>query len=298
MIRLAALEDRTALVQLWQAAAYRHVHAEWQLPLEWLGSPGFVVWEDEVTRPLTYPSLAEKQVQACLALIADPLPAAWVRFAAAHNHLPLADTFSHLLEALWPTLREQQIQELGWLVTEPTAPTFLPHLGFAPLTELITYETWGLHSPFPPGNDQIQIRPVREAELGQLAVMDAAAYQPLWRYSEMALALARPQALTFDVACLDGKIVGYLFSLAGEFKRGAHLVRLTVSPEAQGQGIGRSLLNHFLHQCQSGGLDHISLNTQIDNIASRRLYHQYGFRSLTDQIAVWHRPIAHLKPEE
>lgn len=292
MIRLATLEDRAALLQLWQAAAYVHVHAEWQLPVDWLGAPGFMVWEDAVARPLTYPPTLEKRLLACLALIADPLPAAWVRIAAASNLLTLRETFTPLLDALWPMLHKQQVQELGWLVTEPTAPTFLPHLGFAPLTELLTYEKWDLHTPLPPGNPRVQIRPVREAELGVLAAVDAAAYQPLWRYSETALTLARPQTLTFDVACIEEQIVGYLFSLAGDRRGGAHLVRLTVTPQAQGQGVGRSLMNHFLHQCQQYSLDHISLNTQIDNMASRRLYHQYGFRSLPDQMAVWHKPIA------
>ena len=290
-IRQATEQDRHSLVQLWQTASYVHLHAEWQPPIDWLGNPTFVLWEEPTKRVLAWPRKAEMRLQACLAVVADPLPAAWVRIAAAASTTALVDTLNELFTATWPAIEAQGITELGWLVLEPAAPRWLPDLGFTPLVELITYVKLLRDEPTPPGNDQVQIRPVRVEEMEQLAVLDAAAYEPLWRYSAETLALARPQSLQFDVALLGEKIVGSLFSMAGDQRGSAHLVRLTVSPEVQGQGVGRSLMNHFLRQCRQQDIYHISLNTQMDNRPSQKLYHLYGFHTLPNRVAVWHKRV-------
>lgn len=291
IIRQATEQDRPTLAHLWQTASYAHVHAEWQMPLDWLGAPGFVVWEEPVPRLLSWSRKADMTLRACLAVVADPLPAAWVRLAAASSTTDLSDTLQKLLRAVWPAITAQGITQLGWLVMDPQAPTWLGELDFAPLVDLITYVKYLGHDPLPPGNDRVLIRPVREDELAQVAALDAAAYDPLWRYSASSLALARPQGLDFNVALLGEKIVGSLFSMAGGNSHSAHLVRLTVSPDAQGQGVGRSLMNHFLHQCRQRGFDHISLNTQEDNIPSQKLYTLYGFHTLPERVAVWHRRV-------
>lgn len=288
-IRTAQISDRHLLAHLWQTAGYVHVHAEWQLPVDWLGEPGFVVWDETTTRSLTFPPRDERILRACLALVADPLPSAWVRIAAAHDPTTLVDTFLPLFAAVWPTLLQQGVTELGWLVMEPPTELLLPHLGFSPLTELETYVKRDLHTPEPPANDHVMIRPLHPDDIEQVTKLDAAAYAPLWRYSAQALTLARPQSLTFTVALLEERIVGYLFSTPSDERGGAHLVRLTVSPQAQGQGVGRTLLNDFIRECRLRRLDYISLNTQIDNLTSQRLYHQYGFQPLPSRIAVWSR---------
>ena len=290
-IRQATEQDRSALVHLWQTASYAHVHAEWQMPIDWLGVPGFVVWEEPARRFLIWSRQVEMELRACLAVVADPLPAAWVRLAAAASTTGLIDTLQQLLTAAWPALAAQGITQLGWLVMDPLAPNWLTELGFTPLVDLITYMKVLDYAPLPPGNEAVEIRPVRDEELAQIAALDAAAYDPLWRYSAASLALARPQSLDFNVALLEGEIVGSLFSMAGGSHHSAHLVRLTVSPQAQGQGVGRSLMNQFLHQCRQRGFDHISLNTQMDNIPSQKLYTLYGFHTLSERVAVWHRPV-------
>ena len=290
-IRLAQPHDRHDLFSLWQTAPYVHLHTEWQPPVAWLGQPGFVLAEEPVLRPLTFPYREDKVIQGCLAVMADPPPAAWVRVAAARANYALADTFNPLLESVWPTLRAQGVTQVGWLVLEPQTPLFLPKLGFERHNELITYVKDDLQTPPLPANDQITVRPAQAEDIAEVARLDAAAYDPLWRYSEQTLALARPQCLTFDVALWNEQVVGYLFSMSGEGRGGVHLVRLTISPAAQGQGVARSLMNQFLAQCRQHSGTHISLNTQIDNAPSQRLYQRYGFRSVPGRVVVWDRKV-------
>ena len=138
-IRTAQISDRHLLAQLWQTAGYVHVHAEWQLPVDWLGEPGFVVWDESATRPLTFPPREEMILRACLALIADPLPSAWVRIAAAHDPTTLVDSFQPLLAAVWPTLTMQGAPKLCGLAREPPPHLCLPLRGFGPVTTLRPY---------------------------------------------------------------------------------------------------------------------------------------------------------------
>jgi ribosomal protein S18 acetylase RimI-like enzyme len=61
---------------------------------------------------------------------------------------------------------------------------------------------------------------------------------------------------------------------------GSHVASATylVSPQAQGKGIGRSLVNHSLSQAQSDGFSAMQFNYVVStNIAAVALYGKLGF---------------------
>ena len=78
-VRAAGLDDTAVLTELIRKAHYQHYHADWYLPVDWLGKPAFVVWEEVVESQSVVEKLMGKRepVRACLAAAADPLPAAW-----------------------------------------------------------------------------------------------------------------------------------------------------------------------------------------------------------------------------
>ena len=84
------------------------------------------------------------------------------------------------------------------------------------------------------------------------------------------------QSLRFDVAEIDNRIVAFQYSTRSD-SRSAHLVRITVHPDVQGQGVGTALLNSAFTQLQHSGYRFISLNTQIGNLPSQTLYHKFSF---------------------
>ena len=131
------------------------------------------------------------------------------------------------------------------------------------------------------------IRPATTNELARLAEIEEAAFDPLWRHSANGLLLARRQALTFELAELEGQIVGFQYSVADRDGQTAHLVRLTVSPSAQGRGVGSGLLASALNGYATLGIKRVTLNTQRDNLPSHRLYERFGFRQLGDRAPVW-----------
>jgi ribosomal protein S18 acetylase RimI-like enzyme len=118
-----------------------------------------------------------------------------------------------------------------------------------------------------------------------LEQIEARAFEPLWRHSVSTLRLAWQHTVSFDVAAVDGQVVGFQFSTPSE--TGAHLARLTVHPSFQGKGIGSHLMAYALAGYRRQGLKAATLNTQADNDASQNLYKRFGFQPNGQKFPVW-----------
>jgi ribosomal protein S18 acetylase RimI-like enzyme len=191
-----------------------------------------------------------------------------------------------MVEEILPFLREIKVTELGWMSIESWPDRWLPQLGFQRLNWITTFLKSDMETALVP-TAEVEIRPVTENDMGALAEIEAAAFDPLWRHSVEGLRLALNYSFSFDVALLEGRIVGFQYSVLNQNSPGAHLVRITVHPSAQGSGIGSALMGAVIKECRRRGLKRVSLNTQIDNIASHRLYEKFGFYRTGDQMPVW-----------
>lgn len=274
-VRPATPTDAGAIQRLIRAGVYVHVHVDWHLPGDWLGQPGFVVytrWERE-----------DGQIVACLGIGADPLPAAWVRVAAVESVAAFAQC-----EVMWVSVLETldpAIGEVAWFLTDNWPQRWLERLGLARSSTVLSFRKDDLEAaPYaaPPG---LAIRPVLAEDMPVLAEIEMAAFEPRWRHSARGLQLAWRQALSFDVALLDGVPAGYQLSTGGSGN--AHLARMTVDPRHQGRGIGAALLTHALQGYRRRKVYSVTLNTQQDNVISQRLYGRFGFQPTGHQYPVW-----------
>ena len=274
-VRRATRADAGAMQRLLRMGVYIHVHVDWHLPGDWLGTPGFVVY--------TRGDASDEQVVACLGIGADPLPTAWVRVAAVESAAAFAQC-----EAMWAAIvadLDPDIEEVAWFVTDNWPLHWLDRLGLEPVSTVLGFRKTDLTvAPYtpPPGLD---IRPALVEELPLLAEIEEDAFEPRWRHSAQSLYLAWRQSLSFDVALLNGQPVGFQFSTGGG--GGAHLARMTVRPERQGQGIGAALLARALEGYRRRKLRGVTLNTQADNLASQRLYTRFGFAPTGNKYPVW-----------
>ncbi|MCI0395072.1 MAG: GNAT family N-acetyltransferase [Chloroflexi bacterium] len=278
--RMATRGDAGQITRLFQVAAYTHTHADWHLPVDWLETPGFVVTERENRS-------GEQELLACLAATADPLPAAWVRLAALNDP---SETLATMMAAVLSYLRALGVTELGWLAVEEWPDRWLPALGFSHQNWITTFVKYGHDLP-PLPESRVTIRPATPADMPALATIEQEAFKPLWRHSAETLALAFQQSLSFDVAELDGRIAGFQYSARGQSRGSAHLVRITVTPAAQHAGVGSALMKTAIEGYQRHGVKRVSLNTQVDNLASHRLYQKFGFSRTGDQLPVWVLPL-------
>ena len=282
-VRPAGRADIPLIATLLQEAVYQHVHVDWLLPVDWLGTAGFVVAESTAGHPR-----GAGKALACLAIGADPPPAAWVRVAAVHEGKEAAQLLRAMLATVLPSLRAEGLTEVGWMPRLDWPAASMTQLDFELVNHVETLVKPNLTIPSTVRpNEEVVVRPVRQADLPHLAAIEEQAFEPLWRHSVEGLARGRRYAISFDVAELDGRIVAFQYSADGERRDTAHLVRLTVSPDAQRSGVGSALMRAALEGYRQRGLGSVSLNTQADNVPSKRLYQAFAFKPAGYRWPVW-----------
>jgi len=80
----------------------------------------------------------------------------------------------------------------------------------------------------------------------------------------------------FLVADLDGNPVGFLAAVIPNDGQ-ARILMLAVSTGLRGRGIGATLMNAFLANCEVRGLRRIELEVRISNLDAIRFYRRFGF---------------------
>lgn len=275
MVRQSTPADAVPLRRLLEKSPFVHIHADWHYPSDWLGTKSLMLAEQD------------SQLVACLAVAADPPPAAWVQLAALRDPELAPAIWTQLLDPLLPDLRAAGVTELAWLPGIDPPEDWMAALSFRPVTSIQTYDKPDLKVPPLPLNPAVHFRPVRAEDLPLLEAIEEAAFAPLWRHSVDGLSRGWMNALTFDVAEIDGQVVAFQYSSRSQLSGRVHLVRLTVHPRVQGQGVGSALLAHAIEGYRRYHLRSISLNTQTDNYASQRLYTRFGFRPVGDPLMVW-----------
>jgi ribosomal protein S18 acetylase RimI-like enzyme len=280
--RLARETDLPLLSRLLEDAAHRHRHADWFLPSEWLNTPSFIVVDTDTHN--------QSHLLGCLAVTTEVLPAAWVRLAAIRNRDHADQMMENMLEQVIPFLQESGVTELGWLISYSWPESILKRNGFSISNWIVTYDA-ATREQDPIIQPDINVRPAEMTDLVGLTDIEIRAFEPLWQLNPRTLNRAYDQAFSFDVATIDDVVVGFQLSLLSHNERQAHLVRITVDPAFQRQGIGTALVSDVMRQCFRRGIGKISLNTQIDNISSHHLYEKFQFRRTGDQIPLYTKRI-------
>ncbi|MEM8861683.1 MAG: GNAT family N-acetyltransferase, partial [Chloroflexota bacterium] len=217
----------------------------------------------------------------CLAISADPLPGAWVRLVALernvnnyrHSFLQLAAMFDDVLDALVA----QGVEIVGWMAPITWPLDWPEKLGFHLKEEIITYQKPTFALPRLNHVEGLIIRSGTASDAEELEAVEARTFEPLWRHSALGLIQAMKQAFSFDVAELNGKIVGFQHSAQS---RGAavHLARITVDPSCQSIGIGSQLLAHAIQGYQLRGAINMTLNTESSNKGAQALYKRFFYK--------------------
>jgi ribosomal protein S18 acetylase RimI-like enzyme len=286
-VRLANRGDEWEIARLLRNGRFLHAHPDWYEPKDWIGERGFVLLPEEdgtgmVKRPLFGTS---PRLQACLAIAADPLPAAWVRVMAVRGDGAVGEIGDRLWAAVRAQLTNTPISEIGWLLTDAWPLPYLRQWGFSPAYEIETYMKEDVDIPSIHPLPSIQILPAKLEDMAALAAMETAVFAPLWQSSEQALMRALARKLSFDVAWYNNRPVGY--QISNRSGMGAHLARITVAADWQGQGVGAVLMAEALRGYQRAELYWVSLNTQLDSAASRGLYAKFGFRETAVRYPIW-----------
>lgn len=172
--------------------------------------------------------------------------------------------------------------EADWLLDDMEAR------GFALTTTLRSYDKVDRSIPAE-GNTQVRVRPFTPDDLPGVLAVEAAAFEPLWRYDGPGFLELRALYPYFVVAEDEQGIAGYQFN-AVDGPTG-YLVRIAVHPRAEGRGIGTRLMAEAVRYFTREGAHAILLNTEERNHRAHRLYEGFGFQLVHPRGFVLARPI-------
>jgi GNAT superfamily N-acetyltransferase len=144
----------------------------------------------------------------------------------------------------------------------------------------------------PPAPAPARLRRGRRRDLPAVLAVDAAAFDPFWRFDADGLADARraTPSTRFRVAEAE-RIVGY--AVTGRAGTVAYLQRLAVDPGHQRTGLGRALVVDALRWAARHGATTALVNTQEHNRPALALYEQLGFVREEHGLVVLARALEH-----
>ena len=117
------------------------------------------------------------------------------------------------------------------------------------------------------------VRPMTEADLPEIAALDAQCYPFPWTHGNFADSMH--SGYRCCVYQLNTEIVGYAVMMlaVGE----AHLLNITIAPAWQGQGWGRELMSQLITRARQDHAESLWLEVRPSNTVARRLYDSMGF---------------------
>ena len=273
-----------------------HDRLDWWALEDWRDSDALIALGKPRTEKLSAAVLAVPiEIAAIKSLHTASSAAAWLRWCVVADGQSPSALLRTLLAETEVRLRCTCVRQL-WCVCEAHdwLATNLRDLGFTRRDELMTLNrlsrkpvNWVLPK-------HITLRVLHPAlidshQMAQIHELDAAAFQPHWRYSAYVLRRAFLQSCYVTVAEQEGRLVGYQCALHDGGNPGdsvAHITRLVVHPSAQRGGVGRALFGDAVGELLRRGVSEITLNTPASNATAQRLYKRFGFAPLAQRMAV------------
>jgi ribosomal-protein-alanine N-acetyltransferase len=241
-------------------------------------------WEEHLADDLFVVVERDEAVVGALFAWPDESPVAWVRLAAVDDSLGVGEWLSLTLDAVIDGLRRRVTRKLAWLDYGGWAGPYLRSSNFNPRTDVVTLTKFDRVLPRVSAVD-VCLRSASGMDISEIVAIDRAAFTPHWWHSESTIRRRITELSYFVVAEAAGKVIGYA---EGALRSPvAHLNRLAVRPAYQGYGVGALLLLDSLCAFWRRGAGRITLNTQVDNRSSLRLYRRFGFEPIGDRVTAW-----------
>ncbi len=123
---------------------------------------------------------------------------------------------------------------------------------------------------------EVGIRPMTEADVGQVFAIERASYQFPW--SEGIFRDCLRVGYVCRVLSADGQVIGYGVMSVGAGE--AHVLNLCVADEYRCRGLGRRMLAYLLERGAAAGMSEAFLEVRPSNTAAIRLYLAVGFEQV------------------
>lgn len=237
---------------------------DWEPPHKWLHDPNtrvFLAWHKGILQGVM--AFSPPQSNTC-----------WLRLLMLPHENDI-----NIFQALWELAQTQLHPDLQLIGAMPTRHELIPLLeaiGFREIEQVVHLERYAQALAPLPAPSAITLKRVQWNQFRSLVQIDHQAFQQgLWQLRESELREAQQHAYRYMVAWIGREMVGYQITM--RYGRTLHLSRLAVHPRHQHQQVGTTLLLDLLTQAEKGQIETVTVNTQVHNIHSRRLYERWGF---------------------
>ena len=279
-LKISACErqHRSALLDLARHSPWTHKHLDWHSAEQWLD------------RGLGHVALAW-QGDELLGYIGLSQPIAgwsWIRLLGIRDGRMPGRIIRDLWGAAEALCAAQGIANVLILMIANWLPAYFRELGFSHADDIITMSQIGGGLPAAPA-PPLQIRAAHDEDLDSILRIDRLAFAPPWQLTKWDMRGARRDASSMTAAELDGKLIAYQLSTRQDNL--GHLARLAVHPAYRRQGIASALLQRLLVDFNRRNLTELSVNTQLSNPASQRLYERFGFYRNGYDIELWRKQL-------
>lgn len=265
---------RDDILSLMFYSRHTHAHLDWYKAGQWL----------DLGNNYIHLAFAEDTLVGVLGFSEDLNGSVWLRMAIIGQGYDPAIILGFLWEQSRVTLMRLGIHIAAVLVINPWLERFLPALGFHYHEDVITMHRAPQTLP-PEPHASVTLRSGYLEDLQDIVAIDHAAFNPPWQMNSTDIRLSQRQAASCNLAIFEDNIIAY--EVATRHHASGHLARLAVHPSLQGQGVGQVLLHHLLSRFMKRGVKGMTVNTQMSNMPSRRLYERYGFIRNGFDIPVW-----------
>ncbi|MCV6639160.1 ribosomal protein S18-alanine N-acetyltransferase [Candidatus Albibeggiatoa sp. nov. NOAA] len=124
---------------------------------------------------------------------------------------------------------------------------------------------------------ELVIRPMLEADLTDIMLIESAAYPFPWTQRIFQDCFKKHY---YNFVLEDNQVLlGYALMLIAHPQE-AHILNICIHPDYQNCGYGRILLNYLLDSARAKEVDEILLEVRPSNEAAIRLYHAMGFNQI------------------
>ena len=119
--------------------------------------------------------------------------------------------------------------------------------------------------------------PMRRRHIREALVIEEQCYPKPWTAGVFTseIELARRGERYYIVARLDHELLGYAGLMFAPDE--AHITNIASHPQMRRRGIGRSLLIQLINVALERGVESLTLEVRVSNVAAQNLYRSFGF---------------------
>lgn len=269
-------QHRSALLDLARSSRWAHKQLDWHKTTEWLDrglGTVLLAWDGE-------------RLVGYLGFSAPLAGWSWIRLLGLRDGRMPGLVLRQLYEAAEVRCAALGISNIVVLMTTNWLPVYLRERGFSSEEDIITMSQIGNPLPAAP-KSPARVRTAQAEDIEDMLLIDRLAFDAPWQLARHDMRQAFRSAASVTVAALDDELIAYQLSTRQE--EIGHLARLAVHPAHRRKGIASALLHQLLTDFKRRSLKELSVNTQLGNQPSQRLYERYGFFRNGYDIEMWRK---------